>query len=134
MNSFGKKHTMHVGAERPDPSGLSFGRHTCILLIPACFLIPQALNSSLLASPQARWAPLSFLPDIFMLFFFMINPSMISISFPWLIINFIYFYAPIVARMYPSNSFMEGSVIDSILPILSIFVTAFRTTVQRGEF
>jgi hypothetical protein len=37
MNSFGKKHTMHVGAERPDPSGLSFGRHTCFLLIPACF-------------------------------------------------------------------------------------------------
>jgi hypothetical protein len=37
MNSFGKKYTMHAGAERPDPSGLSFGRHTCFLLIPACF-------------------------------------------------------------------------------------------------
>jgi hypothetical protein len=37
INSFGKKHTMHVGAKRPDPSGLSFGRHTCFLLIPACF-------------------------------------------------------------------------------------------------
>jgi hypothetical protein len=87
-----------------------------------------------LASPQTRWAPLSFLPDIFMIFFFfMINPSVISISFPWLIINFIYFYAPTVARMYPSNSFMDGSVIDSILPILSIFVTAFRTIFQRGE-
>jgi hypothetical protein len=34
MNSFGKKHTMHVGAERPDSSGLSFERHTCFLLIP----------------------------------------------------------------------------------------------------
>jgi hypothetical protein len=92
------------------------------------------LNSSLFASPQARWAPLSFMPDIFTLFFlFMINPPVISISFPWLIINFIYFYAPTVARMYPSNSFMDGSVIDSILPILSIFVTAFRTIIQRGE-
>jgi hypothetical protein len=37
LNSFGKKHTMHVEAERPDPSGLLFGRHTCFLLIPACF-------------------------------------------------------------------------------------------------
>jgi hypothetical protein len=26
---------MHVGAERPDPSDLSFGRHTSFLLIPA---------------------------------------------------------------------------------------------------
>jgi hypothetical protein len=37
MNSFGKKYTMHAGVERPDPSGLSFGRHTCFLWIPACF-------------------------------------------------------------------------------------------------
>jgi hypothetical protein len=37
MNSFGKKYTMHAGAERPNPSSLSFGRHTCFLLIPACF-------------------------------------------------------------------------------------------------
>jgi hypothetical protein len=36
--------------------------------------------------------------------------------------------------MYPSNSFMDGSAIDSILPILSIFVTVFRTIVQYGEF
>jgi hypothetical protein len=35
MNSFGKRYTMHVGAERPDPSGLSFGRHICFLLIPS---------------------------------------------------------------------------------------------------
>jgi hypothetical protein len=96
-------------------------------------LIPQALNSSLLASPQGRWAPLSFLPDIFMLLLFMINPFLISISFPRVIINFIYFYTLTVTRMYPSNSFMDGSAIDSILPILSVFVTAFRTIVQRGE-
>jgi hypothetical protein len=63
----------------------------------------------------------------------MINPLLISISFPWAIINFIYFYALTVTRMYPSNSFMDGSAIDSILPILSVFVTAFRTIVQRGE-
>jgi Zn-dependent protease with chaperone function len=96
-------------------------------------LISQVLNSSLLASPQARWAPLSFLPDIFTLLLFMINPLLISISFSWVIINFIYFYAPTVTRMYPSNSFMHGSAIDSILPILSVLVTAFRTIVQRGE-
>jgi hypothetical protein len=87
-----------------------------------------------LASPQARWAPLSFLLDIFMLLFFMINPLMINISFSWVIINFIYFYASTVFGMYPSNSFMDGSAIDSILPILSVFVTAFRTIIQRGEF
>jgi hypothetical protein len=58
---------------------------------------------------------------------------MISISFPWVIIIFIYFYAPTVTRTYPSNSFMDGPAIDSILPILSVFVTAFRTIVQRGE-
>jgi hypothetical protein len=63
----------------------------------------------------------------------MINPLLISISFPWVIINFIYFYAPTVTRMYPSNSFMDGSAIGSILPILSVLVTAFRTIVQRGE-
>jgi hypothetical protein len=93
-------------------------------------LIPQALNPSLLASPQARWAPLSFLPDVFTLLFFLINPLLISIPFPWVIIDFIYFYAPTVIKMYPSNSFMDGSAIDSILPILSVLVTAFRTIVQ----
>jgi hypothetical protein len=93
-------------------------------------LIPQALNPSLLASPQTRWAPLSFLPDVFMLLFFLINPLLISISFPWVIIDFIYFYTPTVTRMYPSNSFMDRSAIDSILPILSVLVTAFMAIVQ----
>jgi hypothetical protein len=79
------------------------------------------------------WAPLSFLLDIFMLLFFMIDPLLISISFPRAIINVIYFYAPTITRMYPSNSFMDGSAIDSILPILSVFVTAFGTIVQHGE-
>jgi hypothetical protein len=76
---------------------------------------------------------LSFLPDIFTLLLFMINPLMISISFPWVIINLIYFYTPTVTGIYPSNSFMDRSAIDSILPILSIFVTAFKTILQRGE-
>jgi hypothetical protein len=44
-------------------------------------LIPQALNPSLLASPQTRWAPLSFLPDVLAFLLFMINPLLISISF-----------------------------------------------------
>jgi hypothetical protein len=96
-------------------------------------LISQALNSYFLAFPQTRWAPLSFLPDVFTIFFFfMINPSVISISFSWLIINFIYFYAPTITRMYPSNSFMDGSAIDSILPVFSVLVTTFGTIVQRG--
>jgi hypothetical protein len=60
----------------------------------------------------------------------LINPLLISMSFPWVIIDFIYFYAPTVTRMYPSNSFMDGSAIDSVLPILSVLVTAFREIVQ----
>jgi hypothetical protein len=55
-------------------------------------LIPQALNPSLLAPSQTRWTPLSFLPHILLIFlFFMINPPVISMPFPWLIINSIYF-------------------------------------------
>jgi hypothetical protein len=93
-------------------------------------LIPQALNPSLLASPQARWAPLSFLPDVFTLLLFLINSPLISVSLPWVIIDFIYFYALTVTKMNPSNSFMDGSAIDSILSILSVLVTAFRAIVQ----
>jgi hypothetical protein len=55
------------------------------------FLVPQALNPSLLASPQARRAPLSFLPDVFAFLFFLINPLLVSLSFPWVIIDLIYF-------------------------------------------
>jgi hypothetical protein len=96
-------------------------------------LVPQALNPSLLASPQARWAPLSFLPDVFTFLFFLINLFLISISFPWVIIDFIYFYAPTVTGMNPSNSFMDGSAIDRILPILGVFITAFRAIVRRRK-
>jgi hypothetical protein len=55
------------------------------------FLVPQALNPSLLASPQAKRAPLSFLPDVFVLLFFLINPPLVSLPFPWVIIELIYF-------------------------------------------
>jgi hypothetical protein len=87
-----------------------------------------------LASPQTRRARLSFLPYILTIFFFfMINPSVISISFPWLIINFIYFYAPTITMMHRSNSFMDRSAIYSILLVLSIFVTTFETIVLCGK-
>jgi hypothetical protein len=56
-------------------------------------LVPQALNPSLLDSPQARWAPLSFLPDVITLLFFLMHPFLVSISLPWVITDFIYFYA-----------------------------------------
>jgi hypothetical protein len=49
------------------------------------------------------------LPDEFTLLFFMINPPTISISFSWLIINFIYFYAPTVARSF---QFFHGRISD----------------------
>jgi hypothetical protein len=32
--------------------------------------------------------------------------------------------------MYPSNSFMDGSMIDSFLPIFSVLITAFRAILQ----
>jgi hypothetical protein len=54
-------------------------------------LVPQVLNPSLLASPQARRALLSFLPDVLALFFFLINPPLVSLPFPWVIIDLIYF-------------------------------------------
>jgi hypothetical protein len=55
------------------------------------FLVPQALNPSLLASPQARRAPLSFLPDVLAFLFFVINPPLVSLPFPWVINDLIYF-------------------------------------------
>jgi hypothetical protein len=64
----------------------------------------------------------------------MIDPFLISISFSWVIINFIYFYAPTVTRIYSPNSFVNGSAIDSILPIFSVLVAALRAIVQCREF
>jgi hypothetical protein len=61
------------------------------------------------------------------------QPTYDQHTFPWVIINFIYFYTPTVTGLYPSDSLMDGSAIDSILPTLSVFVTVFKTIVQRGE-
>jgi hypothetical protein len=98
------------------------------------FLIPQALYSSLLASPQARRAPLPLLPDIpLTFFFFMINPPVISISFLRLIINLIYFSTPTITRMHPSNSFMDRSAIGNVLPVFGILVAAFGAVILRGK-
>jgi hypothetical protein len=45
-----------------------------------------------------------------------------------------YFLTPIVIRMHLSNSLMDGSVIDSHLPIFKVLVTALRAVPQCGEF
>jgi hypothetical protein len=66
-------------------------------------------------------------------FFFMINPPVISIPFPRLIINLIYFQVPIITRMHPSNSFMDGSAIGSVLPVFGIPVAAFGTIIPCGK-
>jgi hypothetical protein len=54
-------------------------------------------------------------------------------SFPWVITDIIYFYVPTVIKMYPSNFFMDGSAIDSFLPIFGVLITAFRAILQCGE-
>jgi hypothetical protein len=71
--------------------------------------------------------------DVFAFLFFLINPLLMSMSFPWVITDFIYFYASSVINMYPSNSFMDGSAIDSFLPIFSVLITAFRAILQCGK-
>jgi hypothetical protein len=48
-------------------------------------------------------------------------------------INDFNFLAPILARMDPSNSLMDGSAIGSLLPILKILVTALRAVPQHGQ-
>jgi hypothetical protein len=97
-------------------------------------MVPQALNPSLLALPQARRAPLSFLPDVFVFLFFLISPSLISLPLSGVINDLDYFLTPNVTRMYPSNSFMDGSAIDSLLPIFKVLVTALRVVSQCRKF
>jgi hypothetical protein len=48
-------------------------------------------------------------------------------------INDFNFLTPILARMHPSNSFMDRSAIGSLLPVLKIPITAFRAIPQRGK-
>jgi hypothetical protein len=97
------------------------------------FPVPQALNPSLLAFPQARQAPLSFLLDVLAFFFFLISPSVVSLPLPGVINDLNYFLTPIVIRMHPSNSLMDGSAIGSFLPVFRVSVTALRTVPQCGE-
>jgi hypothetical protein len=54
------------------------------------FPVPEALNPSVLAFPQARRAPLSFLPHVLAFLFFLINSSLVSLPFPWVINDLIY--------------------------------------------
>jgi hypothetical protein len=91
------------------------------------------LNPSLLALPQARRAPLSLLPYVLALLFFLISPSLVSLSLSWVINDLNYFLTLIVIRMHPSNSLMDGSAIDSFLPVFRVLVTALRTIPQCGE-
>jgi hypothetical protein len=68
------------------------------------------------------------LPDIFV--FFLISPSLIFLSLSGVINDLNYFLTPIVIGMYPSNSFMDGSVIGSFVPILKVSVATFRAVPQ----
>jgi hypothetical protein len=43
------------------------------------------------------------------------------------------FLAPVPVRMDPSNSFVDGSAIGSLLPVLKIPVTAIRAVPQCGQ-
>jgi hypothetical protein len=97
---------------------------------PLQFSVPQALNPSLLSFPQARRAPLSFLPDVFVFLLVLISPSLVSLPLPGVINDLNYYLTPIVTRMYPSNSFMDGSAIDSLPPIFKVLVTTLRAVSQ----
>jgi hypothetical protein len=83
---------------------------------------------------STRRAPLSLLPDVFVFVFFLISPSQISLPLPGVINDLNYFLTPIVTRMYPSNSFMDGSAIDSFLPIPKVSITALRAVSQCRKF
>jgi hypothetical protein len=69
-----------------------------------------------------------------MFFFFLISSSLVSMPLPGVINDLNYFLTPIVIRMHPSNSLMDGSAIDSLLPIFKVLVTALRAVPQCGEF
>jgi hypothetical protein len=94
--------------------------------------VPQALDPSPLASPQARRAPLPLLPDVVIFILLLIGPSEVSLVLPWVIDDF-NFLAPIPIGVDPSNSLVDGSAIGSFLPVFNISVTAFGTVLQRGQ-
>jgi hypothetical protein len=72
------------------------------------------------------------LPDVLVLVLLLISPPQISLPLPGMINDF-NFLAPILVRVDPSNSLMDGSAIGSLLPVLKIPVTAFRTIPQCGQ-
>jgi hypothetical protein len=74
------------------------------------------------------------LPDVFVFVLLLISPSLISLLLSGVINDLNYFLTPIVTRVYPSNSFMDGSAIDSFLPILKASVTALRAVSQCRKF
>jgi hypothetical protein len=49
------------------------------------------------------------------------------------VINDFNFLAPILVRVDPPNSLMDGSAIGSLLPVLKISLATFRTVPQRGQ-
>jgi hypothetical protein len=73
------------------------------------------------------------LPDVLVLVFLLISPSQISLPLPGMIDDF-NFLTLILAGMYPSNSFMDGSAIGSFLPIPKVPIAAFRVVSQRRKF
>jgi hypothetical protein len=84
---------MHAGAERPDPSGLSFGRHTCFLLTPPASILGSSsvepfsfgFSSSQVGTTVllARCTRVPVLPD---------QPTFGQlVPFPWVINDLIYF-------------------------------------------
>jgi hypothetical protein len=66
--------------------------------------------------------------------FFLISPSLISLPLSRVINDLNYFLTPIVTRMYPSNSLMDGSAIDSFLPVFKVSVTTLRAVSQCRKF
>jgi hypothetical protein len=75
---------------------------------------------------------LPLLPDVLILVLLLISPSKISLPLSG-VINDFNFLAPIPVRVDPSNSLVNGSAIGSLLPVLQISITAFRTVPQRGQ-
>jgi hypothetical protein len=58
---------------------------------PASILGSSSVEPFSFAFPQARRAPLSLLPDVLTLLFLLIDPPLVSLPFPWVINNLIYF-------------------------------------------
>jgi hypothetical protein len=75
---------------------------------------------------------LPLLPDVVVFILLLISPPEVGLPLPRMIDDF-NFLAPIPIRVDPSNSLMDGSAIGTLLPVLSIPVTALRAVPQRGQ-